>query len=110
MFWQDLLQYAPNFRRVHLAGGEPMVIAKAWNFLRRLSDLGFSRNIELCYNTNWTVIPKWTGDVWRAFKAVDLFISMDGVGAVNEFIRHPLKWASFARTSIWSSSGTKNSI
>ena len=95
MFWQDLLQYAPHFRRVHLAGGEPMVIAKAWNFLRRLSELGFSQNIELTYNTNWTVIPKWTGEVWRTFKAVDLFISMDGVGAVNEFIRHPLKWDVF---------------
>jgi hypothetical protein len=95
MFWQDLLQYAPHFRRVHLAGGEPMVIAKAWDFLRRLIDLGFSRNIELSYNTNWTVIPKWTADVWRAFKAVDLFISMDGVGEVNEFIRSPLKWSVF---------------
>lgn len=94
-FWQDLLQYAPHFRRVHLAGGEPMVIAKAWDFLRRLKDLGFSQNIELSYNTNWTVIPKWTSEVWSAFKAVDLFISMDGVGEVNEFIRHPLKWDVF---------------
>jgi sulfatase maturation enzyme AslB (radical SAM superfamily) len=95
MFWQDLLQYAPHFRRVHLAGGEPMVIAKAWDFLRRLRDLGYSQNIELSYNTNWTIIPKWTADVWRSFKAVDLFISMDGVGKVNEFIRHPLKWDAF---------------
>lgn len=95
IFWQDLLQYAPFFRRVHLAGGEPMVIAKAWEFLRRLTDLGFSKNIELTYNSNWTVIPKWTAEVWRAFKSVSVFISMDGVGEVNEFIRHPLKWDVF---------------
>jgi MoaA/NifB/PqqE/SkfB family radical SAM enzyme len=95
MFWQDLLQYAPHFRRVHLAGGEPMVIAKAWDFLRRLTELGFSQNIELTYNSNWTVIPKWTAEVWRAFKSVDVFISMDGVGEVNEFIRRPLKWDVF---------------
>jgi len=95
IFWQDLLQYAPHFRRVHLAGGEPMIIAKAWDFLRRLRDLNFSQNIELSYNSNWTVIPKWTAEIWRAFKSVDLFISMDGVGEVNEFIRHPLKWDVF---------------
>lgn len=94
-FWDDLLQYAADFRRVHLAGGEPMVIAKAWSFLRRLKEVGLSKNIELSYNTNWTVIPKWTAEVWSGFKAVDLFISMDGVGPVNEFIRHPLIWDEF---------------
>lgn len=95
IFWQDLLQYAPHFRRIHLAGGEPMVIARAWEFLRQLRDLGLSRNIELSFNSNWTVIPRWTAEVWRAFKAVHLYISMDGVGEVNEFIRHPLQWDVF---------------
>ncbi len=97
VFWQDLLAYAGDFRRVHLAGGEPMVIARAWAFLRKLKELGLSKNIELSYNTNWTVIPKWTAEVWSGFKAVDLFISMDGVGPVNELIRRPLKWDEFRR-------------
>ena len=95
VFWNDLLAYAGDFRRVHLAGGEPMVIARAWAFLRKLKELGLSRNIELSYNTNWTIIPKWAAEVWSGFKAVDLFISMDGVGPVNELIRAPLKWDEF---------------
>lgn len=94
-FWNDLLQYAPDFKRVHLAGGEPLVIGKAWDFLRRLTELGYSKSIDLTYNTNLTVIPKWTRDIWRQFRAVHLFISMDGVGATNELIRHPLDWARF---------------
>jgi organic radical activating enzyme len=94
-FWDDLLQYAPDFKRVHLAGGEPLAIKKAWEFLRRLIELGHSKSIELTYNTNWTVIPKWTKEIWREFRAVHLFISMDGVGKTNEFIRHPLDWDQF---------------
>jgi len=76
-------------------------VASRWSlpgpgtFLRQLRDLGFSRNIDLSYNSNWTVIPKWTAEIWRAFKSVDVFISMDGVGEANEFIRGPLKWDVF---------------
>jgi len=95
IFWDDLLQYAPDFKRVHLAGGEPLVIKKGWDFLRRLVELGYSKSIELSYNTNWTVIPKWAKEIWREFHSVDLFISMDGTGKINEFIRHPLNWDQF---------------
>lgn len=94
-FWDDLLQYSQHFKRVHLAGGEPMVIKKGWDFLRRLIELGYSKSIELSYNTNWTAIPKWTREIWREFHSVHLFISMDGVGKTNEFIRHPLDWEQF---------------
>jgi len=94
-FWEDLLQYAPDFKRVHLAGGEPLVIKKAWDFLGRLIELGYSKSIELSYNTNWTVIPKRAKEIWREFRSVTLFVSMDGIGKINEFIRHPLDWRRF---------------
>jgi hypothetical protein len=94
-FWDDLLQYASDFRHVHLAGGEPMMIKKAWDFLYRLVDLGYSESIELSYNTNWTIIPRLAREIWPKFKSVHLFISMDGVGKVNEFIRYPSNWNKF---------------
>lgn len=91
-FWDDLLQYSSDFRRVHLAGGEPLVIDRAWQFLRRLVEKGCSKDIELAYNSNWTIIPAYAGEIWSQFKSVHLFLSLDAVGRANELIRHPSNW------------------
>lgn len=96
-FWEELYQYRDGFEKLHLAGGEPLLIKECWEFLRDISKNDSAKNIVLSYNTNLTQLPSDAKEVWSKFKAVDLIVSMDGVGKVNEFIRHPLKWNEFER-------------
>lgn len=94
-FWDDLFKYSKNVKRIHLAGGEPLLIKQCWKFLKRLIDAGLSKNLVLSYNTNLTVLPPEAKDVWPHFKEVHVIASMDGVGKINEFIRYPLIWTEF---------------
>lgn len=94
-FWIQLSQFTSQTERIHLAGGEPLLIKQCWKFLRGLVESGQSRNITLAYNTNLTVLPPEALELWPKFKEVHLLISLDGVGKVGEYIRYPLNWDSF---------------
>lgn len=94
-FWEELIKYSADIERIHLAGGEPLIIKQCWDFLKNLISKDQSKNLILSYNSNLTMLPPDLKEVWSKFKEVHLFISMDGVGEINEFIRYPLKWDSF---------------
>ncbi len=96
-FWEELHQYRSHFRKIHLAGGEPLLIKDCWNFLRKLSDDDCAKDITLSYNTNLSRIPTEAKELWPRFKNVVLIVSMDATGAANDFIRYPLNWEEFDR-------------
>lgn len=78
--------------QLHFAGGEPLIAPQMSQMLQVCIDLGVSKNIILTYNTNITVLPDEVLKLWKHFKGVRLFCSVDGVGAVNDYIRPPSKW------------------
>lgn len=92
-FWEELAKYSEHIKKIHVAGGEPLIIKECWKFLRSLVESGASQKLLLSYNTNMSVFPREIEEVWPKFKGVNLDLSLDGVGEMNEFIRHPLKWS-----------------
>lgn len=54
--------------------------------------MGQSKKMILEYNTNMSNLPKRVLDMWTKFKQVRVGASMDGMGAVVEYQRWPLKW------------------
>lgn len=94
-FWEELYNYKDDFEKIHLVGGEPLLVKECWKFLRDLSEDPCAKNIMLSYNTNLTVIPHEAKEIWPKFKGVSILVSMDGVGKLNEFIRYPSKWNEF---------------
>ncbi len=96
-FWDELHAHRHQIEKIHLVGGEPLIIKECWEFLRRLSEDDCAKNITLSYNTNLSHIPPQAKEIWPRFKGVVLLVSMDGVGALNDFIRYPLKWEDFER-------------
>ena len=44
------------------------------------------------YNTNGTTLPPRVVKLWTQFKEVRLGVSIDGMGSVLEYQRHPVKW------------------
>jgi radical SAM family protein len=91
-FWLAFEKYVPHIERLHFAGGEPLLIARMFDFLQRVIALGHASNITLSYVTNLTVLPRRIYDLWPRFKRVSVTASVDGYDEVNSFIRYPSHW------------------
>jgi sulfatase maturation enzyme AslB (radical SAM superfamily) len=92
-FWNDLEENILSLRQVYMAGGEPLLIERHYEFLQRCIDLKVSKNIFLEYNTNISVLPQRVLDMWTQFKRVRVGASIDGMDEVLEYQRYPLKWS-----------------
>jgi hypothetical protein len=91
-FWEQIEQNIPNLKHVYMAGGEPMMIERHYEFLQKCIDMGQSRKMILEYNTNMSNLPNRVLNMWAQFKQVRVGASMDGMGSVVEYQRWPLKW------------------
>lgn len=91
-FWEYMASSAADIVHVHTAGGEPTLIDEQYSFLERCVSSGISRNLVIEYNSNVTKIPDKSWDLWRNFREVRIGASIDGVGRVNDYIRHPSRW------------------
>lgn len=93
--WNDLLKVSEQVTEINFAGGEPFLNLAHVNYLKNLIESGRSNQIQVSYNTNLTLIPPWLELIIENFKSVKIMVSVDGIGALGEFIRHPLKWNIF---------------
>jgi len=91
-FWQQIEANAHNLRHVYMAGGEPLLIERHYEFLERCITNGSASQILLDYNTNMTSIPNRVLKLWSHFKTVQIGASIDGYGAVLEYQRYPVSW------------------
>jgi len=92
-FWKNLEKNIENIQIVYMAGGEPLLIEKHYDFLQSCVDRDCAKNIRLEYNTNLSVLPKRVLDLWTHFKMVRVGSSIDGMEEVLEYQRYPLKWS-----------------
>lgn len=93
----SVVKSLPHLRHLHFAGGEPLIMPEMVKILKASVELGYSKNIEVSYNTNITRLPKDVVDLWPHFKGIRLMCSIDGYGSLNEYIRHPSKWIDIDR-------------
>lgn len=96
-FWDDFRRHCHTLDHLHFAGGEPLVIPEVARALDVCIAEGRASQIQLTFNTNVTKLPPAMLDRWPRFKGVVLALSLDGVGAVNDYVRHPARWATLAR-------------
>ena len=87
-----LVDNAKYVRKINFGGGEPFLIKRHKELLELLIEKCYSNNIELEYSTNLTVLPDYILKYWTHFKHVELCISIDGIGEINNAIRYPSKW------------------
>lgn len=91
MFWKTL--NLSRLRRIYFNGGEPLLSKDHVQILSHLHDINQIRHVEVCYNTNCTVLPNKTViDLWRQCKLLRLHLSLDAIGPAFEFIRWPAQW------------------
>ncbi len=78
-------------------GGEPFLNKAHLNAVKMLVKSGESKKIKLTYNTNLTIWSEDLAALWEEFKLVEIHISIDGYGKLNEYIRYGSKWNSILR-------------
>jgi hypothetical protein len=91
-FWPDLENNLENIKQFDFYGGEPFLSKKMWDILRICIEKGYSKDIELHYNTNGTNWPVIINELWPNFKSINLSFSIDGVRDQFEYMRFPAKW------------------
>ncbi|MEQ1878858.1 MAG: twitch domain-containing radical SAM protein [Bdellovibrionia bacterium] len=96
-FWEQLEKSSPKMKKIYLAGGEPLLIERHYEFLRMCVDKGIAGEIELDYATNGTRLPQKALELWSHFRHVNVNVSVDGIGPVIEYIRRGTRWADVAQ-------------
>jgi MoaA/NifB/PqqE/SkfB family radical SAM enzyme len=81
-----------KLREINLAGGEPLLIPHTVPMLEKLVDDGHSQNIEIFISTNGTIFSRRIVSLLKEFRSSCLGFSIDAVGPLLEYIRHPSKW------------------
>ena len=90
-FWDNLRELLPNIKYFEFTGGEPWMIQEHFDLLQYAVDQGYSKNIDIHYNTNATQWPD-KPLLWKEFGRVDIAFSIDNVGDRFEYERYGAKW------------------
>lgn len=92
--YNDIL-LTEDLQWIYFTGGEPLINPEHWALLEKLVELDYAKNIFLQYNTNLTTIKFKDVDIldlWKKFKKVVVFVSVDTTGAVSDQIRSGSNW------------------
>jgi sulfatase maturation enzyme AslB (radical SAM superfamily) len=97
-YWKDeeFKQFAQtvltnNVRRVNITGGEPFIIPEVVKFLEML--MPRCDTVVLSFNTNLTEVGNKLLTAMQKFKNIEISISLEGAGAMNDYVRHPSRWS-----------------
>ena len=92
IFWKDIEKRLDSVKHIYMAGGEPLLIKKHYDFLEKCIAQKVSSQIVLEYNTNVTQVPDKALSLWQHFKQVRIGASIDGYGSFAEYQRYPCRW------------------
>ena len=80
---------------IYWVGGEPLMWERHWTIMDQLKDTKRKKEITIRYNTNLSRVDykKYNlFDMLEGFKAMNICASIDGAGAIGEYIRTGIKW------------------
>ena len=88
--FMDMLE--PHYNcvdEIYFAGGEPLIMPEHYQILNKLIELGRT-DVNIRYSTNFSKLTfknKHIFDYWKQFKNLELYISVDGIGKIGEYVR-----------------------
>jgi uncharacterized Fe-S cluster-containing radical SAM superfamily protein len=89
-----------HLRMIKIVGGEPLLAKEHTEFIiKLLKNHNNLDKLEIAYHTNGTTIPnKIVLDFWKKLKGVEIVISVDGFGSMNDFLRpSQIKWDTISK-------------
>lgn len=91
-FWDDFLENSQNAKLMYINGGEPTLVERHWKFLESLIERKQNESMTLWYNINMTNLPTKLVEIWKQFKRVIVFCSIDDLYERNNYIRTGTDW------------------
>lgn len=74
-------------KRINFTGGEPFIIPEVLKILNRID-----KSVTISFNTNLTKVSKQLIDQLKTFNNVEIVVSLEGIGAMNDYVRYPSQW------------------
>ncbi len=93
-FWEDVEDSLPYLREIIIGGGEPLLLEEHLRLVEACVESGHASHIQLRYHSNGTILADKLFDLWRHFQLVEFFVSLDGIGERNTYLRFPASWSS----------------
>lgn len=88
----EIFSSLTGLREVKVLGGEPFINASYSNVLMNIPRERRG-GIEIKYNTNVTIFPEESViEMWKDFRQINLHLSIDFMGPLNDYIRYPSQW------------------
>lgn len=89
--YRSLQEMIPNLDCIKLAGGEPLFMPGVIKLLNWCVESG-NTHVRLDITTNGTRSKGKVISWLEKFRRIDIQYSIDGIGYVNDYIRHPSDW------------------
>lgn len=94
---ENIKQITANFaelpttiKKISFKGGEPMMTSKHTDLLTKVKN---KSEVEVMYHTNGTfLLDQSTIDVFKEFKHIEIIVSLDGYGELNDRVRSGSRW------------------
>jgi len=89
---------AGTVEEIYWVGGEPLMYEQHWDYMNRIVELGYADRVYARYNTNLSRIDYKGMNLWQLldnFRDWQVCASLDGTGAVGEYIRTGLNYDSW---------------
>jgi len=84
---------------IYWVGGEPLMYEQHWRYMQRIIELGDGDKLYARYNTNLSRVDYRGVNLYRDILAHirdwQICASLDGTGAVGEYVRTGLSWPAF---------------
>jgi len=84
---------------IYWVGGEPLMYEQHWRYMKRIVELGDGQNVYARYNTNLSRIDyrgcNLYSDILDHIRDWQICASIDGTGAIGEYIRTGLNYKTF---------------
>jgi MoaA/NifB/PqqE/SkfB family radical SAM enzyme len=97
----DMIGRNPEGVTLHVLGGEPFLNEETWALLNELVASGTAERIALVMSTNGTHQREDLARLAPSFRSVYLSVSIDGYGAMFEYLRYGARWDDLLRVLNW---------
>ena len=95
--WKGISDNIIHIEEISFVGGEPTLHDEIYDLCDRMIQLDIAKNIRLKVTTNLTNIQPRFLELFKHFKNIIINGSIDAVGPVNDYIRHPSDWETIDR-------------
>lgn len=92
-FLEDLQKNLHGVRKLFFLGGETSIIRSLPEILQYCVDANIASGIDIQFSMNLTNAAPRAIALLENFNNVQINLSIDGVGDLNEYIRYPTRWS-----------------